>query len=330
MANREDIPRTTPAEIEHLIEQIRGANLDQSSKDKIERLLRTVLTLVELLQRRNISIKKLRQMIFGQRTEKHHEKKAEGKDQKTESRPTENEAKKASGDPDPQTEQNFAERTEKSHRKGHGRRAASEYSGAKKIHCRHGQLKAGDSCPSPLCGGRLYDLNEPTILLQFTGNPLITATNYEREVLRCANCQGRYVAPLPEGVQQERYDATCYATIAVMKYGGGLPWYRQSGLQAMAGVPLAESTMWERCEATADAALSVYLLLMRRAAAGEVMHTDDTRGRILSCLKEDGEEKGRATNTSGIVVKTGEQKIALYFSGRRHAGENLAVVLLNL
>src|SRR5262249_46677234 len=178
-----------------------------------------------------------------------------------------------------------------------------------------------------MCGGRLYDLNEPTILLQFTGNPLITATNYEREALRCAKCQDRYVAPLPEGVQEERYDATCDATIAVMKYGGGLPWYRQSGLQAMAGVPLAESTMWERCEATADAALSVYLLLMRQAAAGEVMHTDDTRVRILSCLKEDEQEKGRATNTSGIVVKVGELKIALYLSGRRHAGENLAEVL---
>src|SRR5215510_6263499 len=78
MANRDDIPRTTSAEIEHLIEQLRGTNLDQGSKDKIERLLRTVLTLAELLQRRNISIKKLRQMIFGRRTEKHHGKKAEG------------------------------------------------------------------------------------------------------------------------------------------------------------------------------------------------------------------------------------------------------------
>jgi transposase len=57
------------------------------------------------------------------------------------------------------------------------------------------------------------------------------------------------------------------------------------------------------------------------------MHADDTRVRILSYLKEDQEEKGRATNTSGIVVKTGEHRIALYFSGRRHAGENLAELL---
>jgi len=57
------------------------------------------------------------------------------------------------------------------------------------------------------------------------------------------------------------------------------------------------------------------------------MHTDDTGVRILSCLKEDQEEKGRETNTSGIVVKFGERKIAFYLSGRRHAGENLAELL---
>jgi len=66
--------------------------------------------------------------------------------------------------------------------------------------------------------------------MQFTGQPLITAIKYEREALRCAKCQQRYVAPLPQGVKDERYDATCDATIAVMRYGGGLPWHRQAGL----------------------------------------------------------------------------------------------------
>lgn len=63
--------------------------------------------------------------------------------------------------------------------------------------------------------------------------------------------------------------------IALMKYGGGLPWYRQSALQAMCGVPLSQATMWERCEATADAALGIFLLLNRMAADGEVMHTEE-------------------------------------------------------
>jgi|SRR5262245_14425432 len=78
MAKGDETPRTNPAEIESLIEQIRGTNLEPGAKEKVERLLRTVLTLVELLGRSNISIKKLRQMIFGRRTEKHHGKKKEG------------------------------------------------------------------------------------------------------------------------------------------------------------------------------------------------------------------------------------------------------------
>jgi transposase len=327
MAKEDEAPRTNSAEIENLIKQIRGTNLEPGSKEKIERLLRTVLTLVELLQRKNTSIKKLRQMIFGKRTEKSQTKKAEGQEKEGESEKSDDGQPKASGDQDARSERLASESKDKPKRKGHGHRAASDYNGARIVKCRHERLKIGDDCPSS-CGGRLYDLNEPTTLIQFTGQPLITATNYQREALRCAKCQKRYVAPLPEGVVDERYDATCDATIALMRYGGGLPWHRQAGLQAMGGAPLGEATMWERCEATADAAMGIFLSLMRLAAGGEVIHTDDTWVRILSCLKEDKDEKGRATNTTGIVVKAGGRKIALYLSGRRHAGENLAELLI--
>jgi hypothetical protein len=77
MANKEEIPRTSPAEIESLIEQIGATNLEPGTKAKIERLLRTVLMLVELLQRRNTSIRKLREMIFGKRTERQRPRKPE-------------------------------------------------------------------------------------------------------------------------------------------------------------------------------------------------------------------------------------------------------------
>ena len=56
MAKRDETPLTNSAEIEKLIEQIRGTNLEPGAKEKVERLLRTVLTLVELLQRKNASI----------------------------------------------------------------------------------------------------------------------------------------------------------------------------------------------------------------------------------------------------------------------------------
>lgn len=331
MAKGEQIPKTTPAEVENLIEQIRGTNLEPSAKEKIERLLRTILILVELLQRKKTSIKRLREMLFGKRTEKHQKKKADG-EQKAEGDGSSDEEKpgpsksQTGSDQTPKVEPPRNENKEKASRKGHGHRAASDYPGAKVVKCRHESLKVGDPCPG-LCGGRLYDTQDPTSLLQFTGQPLIQATNYEREVLRCAKCQERYEASLPEGIAEERYTPGCDATFALMRYGAGLPWTRQAGLQVMGGVPISEATMWERCEATANAALGVYLHLERLGAQGEVMHTDDTWVRILSCMKEDQEKQGRETNTSGIVVKVGERKIAFYMSGRRHAGENFADLL---
>src|SRR5215468_155026 len=178
MANREDLPRTTPAEIEQLIRQIRATNLDQGSNDKIERLLRTVLTLVELLQRRKTSIKKLREMIFGRRTEKHHAKKPDGAGKKSESGADEKGSPEASADPATGREQNLIEPEEKSRRKGHGHRAITEYRGARTVPCRHEQLKAGDKCPYFLCGGRLYAsmlaLNRlPEHLFVVGGSPLM-------------------------------------------------------------------------------------------------------------------------------------------------------------
>jgi transposase len=335
MAKKEKLPKTNASEIEALIERFKGSQLKPGDAELIERLLRTVVMLLDLLERKNLSIKKLKAMIFGPRTEKRQttggadeEKSAVSEEKKSESSPsvTEQESGRLSEGSE------SAEIGEKPLRRGHGRRAASDYSGAKVESCRHENLKAGDPCPDPLCQGRLYDRNEPRLLLQFVGRPLVEATKYEREVLRCAVCLEQYVAPLPEGVADERFDATADATIALMKYGGGLPWHRQAALQRMCGVPLAESVMWERCEALADAALPIYLRLVRLGANGELIHTDDTKVRILSCLKEDEEKKkkgeeSRATQTSGLVIESGGHRIALYFSGRHHAGENLEQLL---
>jgi len=79
MAKGEKIPKTNRAEIEILIERVKQNQLEPGDVELIERLLRTVVSLVELLQRKNTSIKKLREMIFGKRTERHQVPKAEEK-----------------------------------------------------------------------------------------------------------------------------------------------------------------------------------------------------------------------------------------------------------
>ena len=148
MAKEDETPRTNPAEIENLIEQIRGTNLEPGAKEKVERLLRTVLTLVELLQRKNTSIKKLPEMIFGKRTERHQTRKAEDREKADESEKSDDDRPKASGDQQARAEGLASESEDKPKRKGQGRRAASDYSGARIVKCRHERLKVGDECPA--------------------------------------------------------------------------------------------------------------------------------------------------------------------------------------
>jgi hypothetical protein len=63
MAKKEKLPKTNATEIEGLIERLKGSQLKPGDAELIERLLRTVVTLLDVLERKNLSIKKLRSMI---------------------------------------------------------------------------------------------------------------------------------------------------------------------------------------------------------------------------------------------------------------------------
>ena len=78
--------------------------------------------------------------------------------------------------------------------------------------------------------------------------------------------------------------------------------------------------------------------LIRQAAQGEVLHNDDTTVKILELMGErvrhealadaDGDaDERQGLFTSGVVALHGGHRVALFFSGHRHAGENLAQVL---
>ena len=316
-----EIPSTSRSEVEGLIRQIRQTNLDPSAKDKIERLLRTILMMVNLLEKKNTSITKLKKLIFGKKSERNKHGKSGGGTKSEDARDN------PATEPEPVDSPEKNEQTTQARAGGHGHRAISEYHGAAVVECSINDLEAGDECPGEGCRGHLYDLKAPKHLLQFRSEPLINATVYKCEVLRCSSCQQRYEASPPAGVRNETYDATCDATIAVMKYGMGMPWKRMEEMQGMRGVPLSATTLWERSAETARVGTEIFRQLVRLAANGQICYFDDTRMRILSCDEEDGNEKRRATQTTGIVVRWGERKIALYHSGRAHAGINLAKML---
>jgi len=88
--------------------------------------------------------------------------------------------------------------------KGHGRLNRDAYQGAVVFDIVLTDLKPGDTCPEEACDGRLYEMSEPGVFIQITGNPA-TATRYNLQKLRCAICELIFTAPLPEGVEDTKY-----------------------------------------------------------------------------------------------------------------------------
>jgi transposase len=105
-----------------------------------------------------------------------------------------------------------------------------------------------------------------------------------------------------------------------------IPFYRLERLEEQLGIPLAAATQWEIVEEAAEVIKPARDELIRQAAQGEVLHNDDTGMRVLK-LEREPADKRTGVFTSGIVSTAAGRQIALYFTGRQHAGENIADVL---
>jgi transposase len=278
-------------------------------------------------------------LLFGQRTEKTKavvgNTKPEVKDTPTTNPPTTepSSAEPSSADATPAE----ADGEPAAASNGHGRNGADAYGGAERIDIRHPVLQAGDQCPS--CRrGTIYD-KAPGVLVRITGQPPLSAKIYQLQKLRCHLCGEVFTAPAPAEAGEHKYDARSGSMIGLLKYGSGLPFNRLEGLQGHLEIPLPASTQWDIVKVVAANLRPVFTELVRQAAQGEVLHNDDTTVKILTLMRERGRQQASAEGaidhaeqrsglfTSGVVALRGGRRVALFFSGRRHAGENLAEVL---
>lgn len=219
---------------------------------------------------------------------------------------------------------------------GHGRHAASDYPDATHIPVRHESLRAGDRCPS--CGrGTLFSLKEPARFLRIVGQPPLVAVCWDCERLRCSACGIVHTAVAPCEAQGEKYSESAAAMIATQRYGLGVPFHRLEQLQRHLVTPVPASTQWDVILARVQEVYPAFRELVRLGAQGSVVHNDDTYVRILELMG-----KRRATLlrngalpnpertglfTTGIVAIAEGRTIALFFTGRKHAGENLTALL---
>jgi transposase len=305
-------------EVQALLKELDNHIADEKARDLIKGIIETYIYMIDVLEQESISINRLLGMLFGSKTE------SSKNVLKNLLEPPESvESVEVTEYPEPI---DIAESEQKKAVNGHGRNPANAYTGAQRIYLTHETLKAGQRCP--VCvKGKLYKQKEPGIMIRLVGKPPVDATIYELEKLRCNLCEKIFTAQAPPEIGKAKYDETAGAMIALLKYGSGFPFYRFSRLQSNLGIPIAESTQWEIVESVAISVYTVFEELKREAAQGKVVHNDDTGMKILEMLKEQETSERKGMFTTGIISISADWKIALYFTGRKHAGENIEDVL---
>jgi transposase len=350
--------------LEEILRRLEAKELDVGDYETIRAVIGAYVYLVSAVGDKETTIRRLRQMLFGAKTEKtsaviaglKSTEIASADAEAVAASPATNAEAETPGETPAENDSQASGETPEGPL-GHGRNGADAYTGAEKIEVRDESLQPGDPCPK--CEtGTLYDTGRPGVLVRLVGQAPVGATIYYLQKLRCGLCGVVFTAEPPPGVDaEERYDATVGSMIALLKYGNGMPFHREEQLQENLGIPLPASTQWDIVEAHAERAEPVFAELVQQAAQGDVVYNDDTGVTILELMGERARQAALADDpaadsandpaedaaqdpaqelgpertgmfTSGIVSTREGHKIALFLSGRQHAGENLKDVLV--
>jgi transposase len=221
-------------------------------------------------------------------------------------------------------------------RKGHGRLGAGAYD-VDPTAVGHENLKPGDPCPEDDCGGPLYDLNRPELILRIFGQAPLFAKGWTCQRLRCSRCQAVYTAKHPPEACGPRFAESAVAVIAALRFWFGTPHYRLERAQEALGTPVPDATQWEVLHARAVEIHPAYQHLLHLGAQAPILHGDDTHMPVLQYMgkrrkKLVEQDKLPRTDRTGlfttaIVAIVPEGPLALFVTGRRHMGENVAALL---
>lgn len=224
----------------------------------------------------------------------------------------------------------------KNPRKGHGRLGAGAYK-VDPTAVGHESLKPGDPCPGGDCGGPLYDPRRPELILRLFGQAPLFAKAWACQRLRCSRCQAIYTAKHPPEARGPRFAESAVAVLAALRFWFGTPHYRLERAQQALGTPVPDATQWEVLHARAIEIHPAYQHLLHLGAQAPILHGDDTHMPVLEYMGKRRQklvEKDKLPRTdrtglftTGIVARVAQGPLALFVTGRRHTGENVAALL---
>jgi transposase len=318
------------AQIEGVLERIRP-QIDEADFDLVRRLVATVTFVMTLVRGQRAIISRLRRIFGISSSEKTDAVLATGNQHGAEGgAPPATSTSPTTSEPSSPGEGGAAAS------KGHGRVPVEAYANAAKFSVAHESLMPGCGCPD--CRrGKLYDLKEPASILRIVGQPALAALRWDCQRLRCSTCGKVYTAKAPQEAQGPKFDETAVSMLALLHYDAGLPLNRLERLQHNLQTPIPSSTQWDVLDENAPTFKPVFGEMARQAAQGQVVHDDDTFVRILSLMGTRRAEllkKGELPSpertglfTTAIVSIKDRAPIALFYTGRKYAGENLADLL---
>ena len=319
-------------ELEEILRRLDAKELDADDYETIKAVIGAYVHLFHLVGNKDTTIRRLRQMLFGAKTEKTSAIIASLEDgaesassQEAEAVPASPAALEAKCDAKADGEAPAEAHTENDSQtsrqaQGHGHNGADAFTGAEKIEVRHESLQPGDPCPK--CEqGTLYDTRRPGVLVRLAGQAPVKAVVYYLQKLRCNPCGAIFTAKLPEGVDPaEKYDPTVGSMIALLKYGYGMPFHRQETLEGHLGIPLTGPESFVERTPTRGVGLErryAERLLDRQPAAGPAPRSD------VQDPQRRGHEPPRHRGTGGLLLPPFERSTHGSFLARVDPGQTI-------
>ena len=176
--------------LDDILRRVEAKELRAEDYETIRTVIESYVGLYFAVGDKNTTIRRLRQMLFGVKTEKTAAVVGERKELQLP--PTEDANASTAMTAEGKGETASTQTTDggeaaETPRKGHGRNGADAYVGAEKIEVRRESLQPGDPCPQ--CeDGTVYETNRPGVLVRLIGQAPVGAKVYYLQKLRCNVC----------------------------------------------------------------------------------------------------------------------------------------------
>ena len=155
------------------------------------------------------------------------------------------------------------------------------------------------------------------------------ATQHVTEKVRCSSCGAIFEAKCEEKCGG-KYDSSVSSIIAILHYMASTPYYRLEKIQRQLMSPMPRSVQCQLMEELANTLLPVWLAMMGFAQTCKLFYADDTRGKVISLMRENmqlSKSERKGIFTTGIIAENDNAQAVLFFTGRKHSGENLSALL---